>query len=82
MELAKGFRWLNMDRWYGLTLDGVQDVITRFESNQSLLTLSEQQVRYVVDRHGLSQVAERVEKEFGGRNRVHVMSLKSGVVVC
>lgn len=75
-ELGKGFQWLNMTRWYGLTLDEVQEVITRFEGNQSLLTLTEQQVRYVVDRYGLRQVAERVEREIGNRNRVHVISLK------
>lgn len=74
-ELGSGFQWLNLERWYGLSLDEVQEVITRYEGNQSLLSLSEQQVRYVVDRYGLRQVAERVEAELGGKNRVRVVSL-------
>lgn len=81
-ELDNGFQWLNMTRWYGLTLDEVQDTITRFELGQSLLTLTEQQVRYVVDRYGLRQVAERVARELGRRNRVHVVSLKQEGVAC
>lgn len=75
-ELDDGFQWLNMSRWYGLSLEEVQEVITRFELGHSLLTLSEQQVRYVVDRYGLRQVAERVEREMGSRQRVYTVNLK------
>lgn len=75
-EMDRGFQWLNMNRWYGLSLDEVQDTITRFESNRPLLTLSEQQVRYVVDRYGLRQVAERVAREMGSRQRVYTVNLK------
>ena len=59
-ELDKGFRWLNMNRWYGLSLDDVQESITLFEQGGSLLTLTEQQVRYVVDRYGLRASSGRV----------------------
>lgn len=81
-EMGKGFQWLNMTRWSGLSLDEVQEVITRFERGGSLLTLTEQQVRYVVDRYGLRQVAERVAHEMGSRNRVHVVNLKTEGVAC
>lgn len=75
-ELGKGFQWVNMTRWYGLSLDEVQDTITRYEQGHTLLTLSEQQVRYVVDRYGLRQVAERVAREMDSRQRVYTVNLK------
>lgn len=73
-EMAEGFKWLNMNRWYGLTNEEVQEVITRYEDNQSLLPLTEMQVRYVVDRYGLKQVAERVEQELV--NRASILSFR------